>query len=234
MLINRRNLLPLVAAAPKAGRYAMDGLSFGRHGTAGTDGKRLMWVSYPDGLDPADFPSMPGMAEDAPAAEIDEPFVLSTEAAKSFGKQPKCEKPILEAIAVKAGENGTVQFGWTDLETAHTPTVRKMEGGFPRIDTVCPRAGDLCDYTHVPVNPEYLAEMLKAHVRLAPRDGLVVHLFVPKKRGAPMVLRSKVEGQQAFSVLMPVTAEHEWCFALPTPADLGERSEYPKSKEGAR
>ncbi len=201
MLIDRKNLAVAECAAKVPGRYAMNGIHFTKDGTVGTDGRALAVVPYPDQGCAGDFPELPDFKDQGTPAELT-PFIVETKAIKAaLGKDDrKNRRPILDMVSLNVEEtnaNGHAAFGYTDLETASTPKIRKLEGEFPRWQAIVPKAEN---YPAVRLSLFVLERVLDFLAATGAQDAI----FRISKDSACKAETDCPQARGAFAIFMPM------------------------------
>lgn len=227
MLVNPRILQAVAThAAKEKSRYALNGILLARvpgpvvdgdlpgPGEAGapvlvgTDGRRLLKVSWREEYPAAEFPAGPNGSSVDPSPAEGFKALLPVAKMKEVSALPvkgKTVKPILGLVAVEENtepDRRSVRFAGTDLESYRTVNVREAEGAFPQYDEVIPKGDPVAE---VCVNPEFLAEACKAAADacgLSEVRSVTVKLFKAGRQDGPITVEARsAEGVEVVALV---------------------------------
>lgn len=202
MIINKK-ILALCDIASKDGyRPVLNAIKFEKDRAVATDSYSLMVIPLQQ-IDPTDLPEISGQVY-SPEIDCVINAVEVSEVAKSIKKNNMDLSWAETAWSVASGDDKTVKFFTTDLDTRSYKEVRKVEGNYPEYNKVLDPALEKKAVVEISVNPARLVKMLNAMIKAgASKDGYVTL----KVSGAldPLVIKANQGTEEiATGLIMPV------------------------------
>lgn len=187
MLYNSHNIE--CAKYTSNARPETQGVFFSKNKTVATDSFRLLEVSTPQGIDPANYPqAMRGCS----------PFIADAAVVKKL-KIGKQGIPELNHVAIKHVDDQKIEFLVAEEPNSPVATVKtamRIDAKFPDYENIFPKEEPKARFT---INAQYLGEMLMSMAKL--NNQVTVYFYEENK---PIKIEGEKNGQKMRALVMPV------------------------------
>jgi len=211
-LLTPHNLAIWTHADSDDTRPVLGAIHVGPEGTTATDGKRLITMSYAQGITADQYPKLDGKAPAPRITDPDKPLLIPAPLFKSAAANLKKIKnksiPILKNAMLTKTESGkTYGLYSTDLDATRGEDFRPIEGTYPNWRQVLPKNQPRY---RVAFNAAYLADLAKIALAMNPKNGKIVMEIHPNPKEEQRNLttaqgfRITNDQQEAFAIIMPL------------------------------
>lgn len=198
MLYNQHNLDVAKIASTSDIKPEFASVYFTPTKTVATDSSRLLEVSTPDNVDPADFPTVGDAGALMAFPTGTDSFMVNARKLATI-KLPKNKSlPVLNNVAIRAVSKSAVEFITNDLESADTKSIQQTHGTFPNYEQVFPTGKPLAEVT---LNAELLAGLLENMGKLNKLHQVTIKVY---EQNRPLVLEVSNDNQRARGLIMPM------------------------------
>lgn len=194
MLYNEHNIAVAKVASKNTVREELSGVYFTKDKTVATDSFRLVEMSVPTGVDPADFPTVDG---NSPMKGV-QPFIVSAKGVREIKIPKKGSLPILSHFAIKHLGERTAEFLTTDLKVADIKSIYRINGKFPDYEQIFPKEKPVAEMR---INGVYLAEVLEILAKLSNVSAVDIKFYGSMK---PLVIEASNSNQKGRGMVSPI------------------------------